>query len=152
MSVLRSDRAWVSGQSVLMLCVVVLGVAMRGEWVSDTAFAAGAGCFVLGGVVGVWSVRSLGDNRTPNPTPKDDAVLVQSGIYRHLRHPLYSSVMLASLGWTLLWQSWVALVPALGLCVFFDAKARLEERLLTTRFPEYEEYRARTWRFVPWVY
>jgi len=36
--------------------------------------------------------------------------------------------------------------------VFFDAKARLEERLMQTRFPEYAAYRQGTWRFLPGVY
>lgn len=152
MSTSNHDRLWVIAQSVLMLGLVVLGVTQRSEWQSETTFVAGAALFVLGAVVGVWGVQSLGGSRTPNPTPKTDAQLVQHGIYRLLRHPLYSSVMLASLGWALLWQSEAALVHAVVLCVFFDAKARLEERLLLAKFPEYEAYRGRTWRFVPWVY
>ncbi len=152
MSARHSDRNWVTGQSVLMLAVVGLGVTHRGAWQSDAGFVAGAVLFALGAVVGIWGVRSLGGSRTPNPTPKADAELVQAGIYRWLRHPLYSSVMLASLGWALLWQSAAAMVATVVLCVFFDAKARLEERLLLAKFPEYAAYRGRTWRFVPWVY
>jgi len=147
-----ADRLWVLGQSVLMLGLVVLGVTQRNEWPSEKTFVVGAVFFTLGAVVGIWGVRSLGGSRTPNPTPKADAELVQAGIYRWLRHPLYSSVMLASLGWALLWQSEAALVHAVVLCVFFDAKARLEERLLLAKFPEYAAYRERTWRFVPGVY
>lgn len=152
MSATHTDRNWVIGQSMLMLAVVALGVTHRGAWQSDAGFVAGAVLFALGAVVGVWGVRSLGRSRTPNPTPKADAELVQTGIYHRLRHPLYSSVMLASLGWALLWQSAAAMVATLILCVFFDAKARLEERLLLAKFPEYDAYRRRTWRFVPWVY
>jgi protein-S-isoprenylcysteine O-methyltransferase Ste14 len=147
-----ADRLWVIGQSVLMLAVVVLGVAHRGAWQSDAGFAAGAVIFGLGAVVGIWGVRSLGKHRTPNPTPKADAELVQSGLYRWLRHPLYSSVLAASFGWALLWQSAAALAAAVVLSVFLDAKARLEERLLAGRFAEYAEYRRRTWRFMPGVY
>lgn len=152
MNTSNSDRNWVISQSVLMLAVVVLGVTDRGAWQSEAGFAAGAALFAVGAVVGIWGVRSLGGSRTPNPTPRPDAELVQSGIYQRLRHPLYSSVMLASLGWALLWQSAAALAASVVLCVFFDAKARLEERLLMARFPEYAAYRGRTWRFVPWVY
>lgn len=147
-----ADRLWVLGQSVLMLGLVVLGVTQRSDWQGDMSFAAGAIFFTLGAVVGVWGVRSLGGSRTPNPTPKADAQLVQHGIYRVLRHPLYSSVMLASAGWALLWQSAAAVAASAVLCLFFDAKARLEERLLLAKFPEYAAYRERTWRFVPGVY
>jgi protein-S-isoprenylcysteine O-methyltransferase Ste14 len=147
-----SDRNWVIGQSVLMLAVVILGVTQRGTWHSDAGFGFGAVCFVLGAATGIWGVRSLGRSRTPNPTPKADAELVQQGIYRRLRHPLYSSVMLASLGWALLWASTAAIVMTVVLCVFFDAKARLEEQLMQARFPEYAAYRQRTWRFLPGLY
>lgn len=152
MSSSHSDRTWVISQSVLMLAVVGLGVWQRGAWQSNAGFMAGVALFALGAVVGVWGVRSLGGSRTPNPTPKAGAELVQHGIYRVLRHPLYSSVMLASVSWALLWQSAAALVASVVLCAFFDAKARLEERLLLARFPEYAAYRGRTWRFVPRVY
>lgn len=152
MSTTIHDRTWVIAQSLLMLAVVGLGVANRGAWQSEAGFVVGATLFAVGAVVGVSGVRSLGPSRTPNPTPKADAELVQQGIYRWLRHPLYSSVMLASLGWALLWQSVAALAASLVLCVFFDSKARLEERLLLARFPGYAAYRMRAWRFVPWVY
>lgn len=148
----HSDRNWVFGQSVLMLAAVILGVTQRGAWHSEAGFTFGAVCFALGAVVGIGGVRSLGRSRTPNPTPRPDAELVQHGIYRQLRHPLYTSVLLASLGWALLWASTASAVMTVVLGVFFDAKARLEERLMQARFPEYAAYRQRTWRFLPGIY
>ena len=152
MSASNPDRNWVIGQSALMLAVVVLGATHRGAWQSESGFVAGAALFAIGAVAGIWGVRSLGRSRTPNPTPRPDAELVQSGIYKRLRHPLYSSVMLASLGWALLWQSAAALAANVVLWVFLDAKARLEERLLLAKFPDYSGYQQRTWRFFPWAY
>jgi protein-S-isoprenylcysteine O-methyltransferase Ste14 len=78
---------------------------------------------------------------------------VTSGIYGLMRHPLYTAVFCGSLGWALLWASWPAAVAA-ALCLgpVFDAKARIEERALRRRFPEYAEYAARVKRFVPGVY
>ncbi len=148
----HNDRAWVLGQSVLMLAMVVLGVTHRESWHHEAGFVIGAVLFALAAVIGIWGVRSLGRNRTPCPTPKADVELVQSGIYRWLRHPLYSSVMLASVGWALLWASAAALAAAVLLGVFLAAKARLEERLLRARFPGYAAYAERTRRFIPWVY
>ena len=108
--------------------------------------------FAIGAVLGIWGVLTLGPNRTPNPTPKPGAELVKEGPYRWLRHPLYSSVMAASLGWGLLWGSPASLAATGLLCGFLDAKARLEERLLAERFSDYAEYRQRTWRFAPGIY
>jgi protein-S-isoprenylcysteine O-methyltransferase Ste14 len=43
-------------------------------------------------------------------------------------------------------------MAALVLALFFDAKARREERWLRQRFSEYARYEARVRRFLPWVY
>jgi protein-S-isoprenylcysteine O-methyltransferase Ste14 len=60
--------------------------------------------------------------------------------------------MLASLGWALIWRSWPALLAALALAPFFDAKARVEERWLREQFADYAGYTRRVRRFIPWVY
>jgi protein-S-isoprenylcysteine O-methyltransferase Ste14 len=143
---------WVIGQSALMLSVVVLGVAFHGDGSETFQAMAGAILFILGGAIGLAGVAVLGRSRTPYPQPRPDAVLIQRGIYAWIRHPLYTSVMLASLGWALIWQSGLALGAALLLIPFFDAKARREERWLAERFAEYGDYQRRVRRFVPWIY
>jgi protein-S-isoprenylcysteine O-methyltransferase Ste14 len=135
-----------------MMAVVLFGVLFHGAWTNLPLVTAGAALLLLGAAGGVAGVVHLGRNRTPFPKPLADVRLVQHGIYRWMRHPLYTSVIVASLGWALVWQSWPALVSALALAVFFDAKARREERWLRDRFPEYADYARRVRRFIPWVY
>ena len=84
--------------------------------------------------------------------PRHDSQLVQSGIYSRVRHPLYTSVILCSLGWALIWQSWPALVAAVALIPFFAAKTRREEHWLREKFPGYADYEKQVKRFVPWIY
>jgi protein-S-isoprenylcysteine O-methyltransferase Ste14 len=78
--------------------------------------------------------------------------MVQSGIYSWMRHPLYTSVICGTLGWSLIWQSWPALAASLVLALLLDAKARHEERWLRQQFPEYAKYEKRVRRFIPGVY
>ena len=111
--------------------------------------AAGAGLFGLGGYLGIVEVVVLGRNRTPYPQPREGSLLVQRGIYARVRHPLYTSVMVASVGWALIWQSAPAFIAALVLIPFFHAKARREERWLRERFPDYPDYEDRVPRFIP---
>jgi protein-S-isoprenylcysteine O-methyltransferase Ste14 len=94
----------------------------------------------------------LGDNLSVFPHPKDNATLVQSGAYRIVRHPIYSGLIIGAVGWALINTSLVTLVYALGLLVFFDVKARREERWLLARFPDYAVYRARVHKLIPFVY
>jgi protein-S-isoprenylcysteine O-methyltransferase Ste14 len=149
---LQRGGLWVLAQSVLMLTVIGLAVRFPGDWTNLPVIAAGGALFLLGGGVGLAGVAVLGRSRTPFPKPPDHARFVQHGIYSVMRHPLYVSVVLASVGWALIWQSGPALAVAVLLAPFFDAKARHEERWLRARFPEYAEYQRRVRRFIPWVY
>ena len=143
---------WVVAQAILMLAVVVLGVAAPGDWTRPWLSAIGVVLFLIGGAVGVVGLRALGVNRTPFPMPGQGSRLVRDGIYSRVRHPLYTSVMLASLGWGLLWESAPAAVMALALIPFFDAKARREERWLRARYADYAAYESRVRRFIPGCY
>lgn len=55
-------------------------------------------------------------------------------------------------GWSLTQSSWPAFAASLALAVFFDAKARREERWLRQRFSDYTRYERRVRRFIPWIY
>lgn len=146
---LARGGAWVVVQFVLMTAVIVLGVMFHGDWTRLPVIAAGAVLFVMGGYFGIAGVAVLGRNRTPYPQPREGSELVQRGIYARVRHPLYTSVMLASLGWALMWQSGASFGAALVLIPFFHAKARQEELRLREKFPGYPDYAQRVPRFIP---
>jgi protein-S-isoprenylcysteine O-methyltransferase Ste14 len=146
---LERGGAWVLIQFVLMTAVLLLAVVFHGDWTRVGVMAAGVVLFVAGGGFGIAGVAVLGRNRTPYPQPRNGSELVQHGIYARVRHPLYTSVMLASLGWALIWQSGPAFLVALALIPFFHAKARREERWLREKFPGYADYEKRVPRFLP---
>ena len=95
---------------------------------------------------------NLGKNLTPLPCPKDNAQLVQSGLYRFVRHPIYFGVILAALAWFLIYPNVYILLYAIGLFILFDIKARREELWLVERFPTYRDYQMRVKKLVPGVY
>lgn len=146
---LARGGAWVVVQFLLMTLVLVLGVAFHGDGTQVLTMTAGAAFVILGGWFGIAGVLVLGRNRTPYPQPREGSELVQRGIYARVRHPLYTSVMLVSVGWALMWQSGPSLVASVALVPFFHAKARREERWLCEKFPGYAKYSKRTPRFIP---
>jgi protein-S-isoprenylcysteine O-methyltransferase Ste14 len=143
---------WVVAQSVLLLGVVASGVIWAGQWHQPAAFALGVVLFACAGALGAFGLRDLGRSRTAFPRPIAQATLVRTGLYGLVRHPLYASVFLGSLSWALLWSSLPALISSLVLLVFFDAKARTEERWLRQRYPEYAAYARQVRRLIPWIY
>ncbi|OYW80191.1 MAG: hypothetical protein B7Z19_03505 [Polynucleobacter sp. 32-46-5] len=98
------------------------------------------------------AVINLGKNLTPLPCPKDNAQLVQSGLYRYVRHPIYFGVLLAALAWLLIFPSVYILLYAIALFILFDVKARREEVWLVERFPAYQDYQRRVKKLFPGVY
>jgi protein-S-isoprenylcysteine O-methyltransferase Ste14 len=95
---------------------------------------------------------NLGKNLTPLPCPKDNAQLVQSGLYRYVRHPIYFGVLLAALAWLLIFPSAYILIYAIALFVLFDLKARREEIWLVERFPTYTDYQIKVKKLLPGIY
>ena len=143
---------WVVGQSALLLAVAALGILFRRSWPCAAGAGIGVALCVLGAAFGIAGVCVLGHSRTMFPKPRDNATLVRHGIYARVRHPLYTSVILLSLGWGLIWGSWPACVTALLLAVFLNAKAKREEIWLREKFPDYSAYQKQARRFFPWLY
>lgn len=126
------------------------------------AFPAGGGQVALGfalvivafAIIGLGILEHLSRNRAlPNitPTPNQSAGLVDTGVYKWIRHPLYSGVILGAFGAALAHGHIVPLIMSLVFVVFFSFKARYEESLLRGFYPTYAEYMTRTGRFIPGV-
>ncbi|GAX76308.1 hypothetical protein CEUSTIGMA_g3754.t1 [Chlamydomonas eustigma] len=78
--------------------------------------------------------------------------LVTSGIYRHLRHPIYTSYMLLFVGYCLCLHSMPCAMAILFTCfIYYRQRCDLEERILTDSFGDkYQQYTLVTKsRFVP---
>lgn len=98
-------------------------------------------------------VLHLGEALTPFPLPLEFAGLRSSGVYALVRHPIYSGVLLAVVGWSLWWLSAVGLLYAIAVAIFFDRKAAFEEHWLHEKHKDlYADYRKRVKKFFPWIY
>lgn len=118
-----------------------------------SATLAGGVLTLAGGLMLVVGIGYLGArNLSVLPYPTEDATLVQDGPYGLVRHPIYSGIVIGSVGLALLWQGLLTLLWAAVLFAFFDAKSRFEERGLLARFPEYAAYRQHVRKLVPFVY
>jgi protein-S-isoprenylcysteine O-methyltransferase Ste14 len=106
----------------------------------------------LGALLAFAGLFSLGRNLTAVPHPKDDAVFVERGAYRLVRHPIYSGIILGAVGWGLLTNSLLVLLLSAGLLLFLDIKSRREEQWLNAKFAEYAGYQQRVRKLIPFIY
>jgi len=143
---------WVMAQSGLMVLVLALGPLCPGAGGSGVNRAIAWVWFGLGAVFGVGGALVLRGNRTIFPRPNARSRLVQHGVYRWVRHPLYTSLMLLAAGWSCFWWSWPTAVAGLVLAVFLNSKAAHEESWLKATFPNYGTYCQRVKRFFPKVF
>lgn len=120
--------------------------------INQPLWLAGQILFYLGIAIAVWAAILLGPNLTPLPKPKANGELIQTGLYRIVRHPIYFGVILVCFGWAAIEQTLYSLVLALVLLIFFDLKSRKEERWLIEKFSNYETYRKKTKKLIPWIY
>ena len=147
-------EGWVAIQVVLFGLLAVAGTA--GPAWGDPWLAAGrvAGAILVGAgiMIAGLGLGGLRENLTAVPRPVEGGRLIDTGVYGLVRHPIYTGIILAAVGWGLVTASPPALVVALGLGVLFDLKSRREEAWLLAAYPAYADYRRRVRKLVPLVY
>lgn len=91
----------------------------------------------------------LNTNLTPFPSPKVNGTLIQTGIYAWIRHPIYTSILIVCLGFSMKNGSILHFVITLLLYILFYYKSKYEEKKLVSKFESYSQYAEKTGRFFP---
>ena len=114
--------------------------------------AAACGLCVLGLIICIWARRTLAGNWSSDVTFKQGHELIRSGPYRFVRHPIYTGLLVMSIGTALAvgrLHSWLGVVVV---AIGFWIKLSQEERLMLRHFPDqYPLYRKQVKALIPWV-
>lgn len=137
----------VVGQAV---CLAALAWPGRPRWrLRTTTAVVAAAAAAAGTALAVAAGAAHGPHLTPRVEPPDGAPLLTAGPYAVSRHPVYGGLLLATAGWALLRRRPEPLLAWGGLLAVLTVKTAREETRLAVRYgPAYEDYRARTPRFV----
>jgi protein-S-isoprenylcysteine O-methyltransferase len=109
----------------------------------------------LGGLILRWySIGYLGRYFTVDVSISAEHKLIDSGPYRHIRHPTYTGALLAFLGLGLCFGNWLSILfLTLPIIAAFLWRIRIEERVLLHGLGKnYRAYVERTSRLIPFVY
>jgi len=120
------------------------------DWVLPAWLAVAArGTGLAGMAMLILGVLGLGRSLTALPTPVPHGELRTGGLYRLVRHPIYTGVLALAYGAAMPSGNAAVLAAAIALTGWFAVKARWEEQQLRRRYPAYGAYARRTPRFVP---
>jgi protein-S-isoprenylcysteine O-methyltransferase Ste14 len=142
--------AWALLLVQLALLAAIFLLPSGHAWTAPAWLRTGARVLEIAGIVvlGV-GLLNLGRSATPLPTPVQGGELRSTGLYRYVRHPVYTSVMALAIGSAIPSGSLAIATATPALVAWLVLKARWEERRLETRYPAYAAYAARTPRFIP---
>lgn len=86
------------------------------------------------------------------PEPSANAILITKGPYRFIRHPMYTAILLGSIGLLINYFTWLRLAIAVALAIVLLIKLNWEEKMLSQKFDEYKEYMKHTRRILPLLF
>jgi protein-S-isoprenylcysteine O-methyltransferase Ste14 len=79
--------------------------------------------------------------------------VISTGPYRHVRHPMYSGIVIFAIGTPLLLGSWYGVLGGLIFVAILARRAVLEERTLREELPGYADYMAQVkYRLIPYIW
>lgn len=143
-----------AGLLFVPLVYVATGFPHAAERPFSAAVAfAGVACLIAALWVFFRSHAELGRNWSISLELRGNHRLVRTGVYRLVRHPMYSSFFLLGLAQFLLLPNWVGGGAGLiGAAILYGFRIRREEKMMVENFgDEYRLYMRQTKRLVPWI-
>lgn len=151
---------------LVLLTIAWLAFFVLLVWIATPVFSFAdyplhAGPLMIGSaclVIGLWlfyrSHADLGTNWSITLELRERHQLVTHGVYRALRHPMYSALLIYSAGQALVVPNWLAGPSyAIAMLLLIALRMRPEERMMREKFGvAYENYVAATKRLIPGVW
>lgn len=130
--------------TILSIKIVYAGFSLTGSIAVILSFA--------GISLAIWSKKFLGSNWGLPGTKKLNPELVTNGPYKYVRHPIYTGVLLSTLGSAFLsGVVWIIIFIVAALYFFYNAKK--EEKTMKKEFgKKYLIYVNHTKMFIPFIY
>ncbi len=167
----QAGRGWREGTktvarqriAVLLLQILGIGTVVVAPWgdgrgigalpLGDAGRYAGLVLFAVGYGIVLWATAVLGRQFSVQVTIQEGHKLVTGGPYRWVRHPRYTGIVTFLAGYSLIFQSWMALCFVGGVAAVLAWRIHDEEGLLREQFGrEWDDYARRARRVIPFLY
>lgn len=160
----ETDKQNVDNRSLLWIWITIIVSISAAVTISATRYDpistnpnliyVGMGLLLLGIVLRLLVIRSMGQHFTVDVTIKKDHVLKTDGFFTYLRHPSYFASFLSFVGFGLCLNNWISLSIIIVCMLFsFIRRIQVEEAVLTEQFGQaYIDYAKNTKRLIPFIY
>jgi len=160
----KSDKQAADNNTELYLWISIILSITIGVFVSTTitfpVFSSerleliGIAVIIIGIIIRLIAIKQLGRFFTVDVTIRKDHQLMQSGLYKYLRHTSYTGSLLSFLGFGISLNNWLGLaVVFLPILFTFIYRISIEEKVMTEQFgKQYLDYICKTKRLIPFVY
>ena len=119
----------------------------------DTAKIFGISVVVIGGLLGLWAVRTMSKNFVVSAKPKETSLLVMKGPFNLVRNPIYLSLHMMTFGWCLVFSTIVGTLASVSLIFILQKKISFEEKFLSEKFgTAYTNYTQAVPRLIPKIF
>lgn len=145
----------------LIIAVLLLGpgewfghTLIRENFVPHTDFVGNIGLFfcISGALIACWSRSKLGKNWSLSVQKKEGHELIQDGIYKIVRHPIYTGLLMLFIGNAIIVGDYRGIIAIAIVFISFWFKLLKEEKILIEIFGKrYEEYKTRTKALIPFL-
>ena len=124
------------------------------DWLWDWQTIVGLTMMIAGTIFRIWCIRTLGKFFTATVKTQEEQRVITIGAYSVVRHPSYSGAYIAAVGSSLFMHApFAAIFTFIVLFIAYYIRIKAEEETLVNEFgQEYESYRKRTKKLVPWMY
>jgi protein-S-isoprenylcysteine O-methyltransferase Ste14 len=103
-------------------------------------------------VTGVWAMTEMKFRFNIFPSLIKNSFLITSGPFSYVRNPMYSATIFITLIWIINDFSYLRLSAWILLIIVLNIKIIFEEEVLSKEFPDYNNYKNKTKKLIPFIY
>ncbi|MCX5712796.1 MAG: DUF1295 domain-containing protein, partial [Candidatus Omnitrophica bacterium] len=129
---LNKNQKWSLAQAIFLLSILVIPFKISMHLPNVIRYL-GISFILIGIGLASYAIAALKSNlkpSPPSPKPRVGGSLITTGLYSIVRHPAYSSIVIAALGYSLWTNDAIRCALTAALLIFFDFKSSIEEKWL----------------------
>jgi protein-S-isoprenylcysteine O-methyltransferase Ste14 len=120
----------------------------------DFFFAFGAFLIIIGLIIRIYAINTLKQHFTYRVTKIENHELIETGLYKMIRHPGYLGQLFIFIGTAVSFSNWLSILSMMvAVSIGYLFRIRIEERFMIEQMGQkYLNYQKRTKKLIPFIF